>query len=92
MSDQAPENVGFVAAGDGDQHFGFPDAGLLQSPDAAGVALDDLGVQTLIQQLAAVQALLDDDDLVPLPGETAGHHGADRSATKHDDSHWVRST
>ena len=36
--------------------------------------------------------LLDDDDLVPLPGETAGHHGADRSATKHDDSHWVRST
>lgn len=73
FGDQAPENVDFVTAGNGDQHFGFADAGPFQNPDAAVAALNDLGVQTLFQQLAAVPPLLDDDDLVALLDETARH-------------------
>ena len=87
LGDETGDDVGLVAAGDGDEDVGGAQAGLEQDRGRAALADDGAHVHGVLRAPQGVLVLADEDDVVPLLGEPARDVEAQRPGARDDDLH-----
>ena len=90
--DPRGDDVGVVAAGDGGERVGAPDAGLLQDLLVEALAGDLVAVEPGAEASERVGVGVDDRHGVVAVLEAAGQRGADPPATHDHDMHGADAT